>query len=444
MCLKRRFKLHSLQILVIGFALLIFTGGVLLSLPIANKGEPISFLDAVFTAASATCVTGLAIFDTYSQFSLFGQAVLLLLIQIGGLGFMTVAILFSMVIGRRISLRERSLLMESVSTWKIGGIVRLTQRVLMGTAIIELGGAIILATRFCPEFGFWQGLWFGVFHSVSAFCNAGFDLMGIRAPGTSLAIFRGDIVVNATIMCLIIVGGIGFLLWEDIAEKKFKFSKYQLHTKIMVSATAFLIIVPAVVFFFSEKDAAFAGMPIGERALAALFQSVTPRTAGFCTVPLATLSEGGSLLTMILMVIGAGPGSTGGGVKVTTVMVLLLAIVANIRGREDLDIFNRRLEPDVLRRASSAVVFYIMQSMLACFVLCCQGFSLKDSLFETISAIGTVGLSNGITAALPVLSKLAIIALMYSGRLGSLSVAMALQKHGRIAPVRNTIEKIIV
>lgn len=442
--MKLRIKLHSLQILVIGFALLILMGGVLLSLPIANKGDPITFLNAIFTSTSATCVTGLAVYDTFTQFTLFGQAVILILIQIGGLGFMTVAILFSMVIGRKITLRERSLLMESVSTWKIGGIVRLTRQVLIGTAIFELGGAAILATRFCPRFGFFRGLWFSLFHSVSAFCNAGFDLMGILEPSNSIIAFYDDVVVNTTIMALIIVGGIGFFLWGDIIEKKLRISKYQLHTKIMLSATACLIFGAAALFFFTEKNAAFAAMRTDQRILASLFQAVTPRTAGFCTIPMEQLSDAGSLLTMLLMTIGAGPGSTAGGIKVTTLVVIILSVAANIRGRDDLDIFNRRLENCVLRRATSNVGLYYLLSLGGCFVLCVQGFPLKDSLFEAISAIGTVGLSTGITAQLPNLSKLTIILLMYSGRVGSLSVAMAMSRRTMVARIRNTPEKIIL
>jgi len=438
-----KIRLTSMQILSIGFALMIIVGGILLWLPISSR-EGIPFINAFFTSASAACVTGLVIYDTYSQFTFFGQAVILILIQVGGLGFMMVGILFSMFIGRRIGLRERSLLMESVGFWKVGGIVRLTRRVLITTGIIELVGTAFLAIRFCPRFGLWEGLWSALFHSVSGFCNAGFDIMGRIAPSSSLMDFSDDIIVNLTIVVLIIFGGLGFFLWNDVIENKWHISKYQLHTKIVLFMSGLLIILGTVGFFLLEKDAAFVGMPTGERLLASLFQSVTPRTAGFNTVDLTTLSEGGTLLTMLLMFIGAGSGSTAGGIKVTTLTVLLLSVITQSYHRSDLNIFGRRLEDDAVKRACSNTTLYLILSLFGCFMLCIQGFSISDSMFEALSAIGTVGLSKGITPQLSSISKIVIILLMYSGRVGSLSVAMAMARRREEPRLKKTTEKIII
>ncbi len=445
MTYKSRFRPRPMQIITMGFALLIIVGAVLLSLPISNRnGEGIPFINAVFTSASATCVTGLVVYDTYMQFTFFGQLVILSLLQIGGLGFMTIIVLFSLILGKHIGLYERSLLMESISTLQIGGIIRLVKRVLIGTAIIEFIGACLLTIRFIPMFGLAKGIWFSIFHSVSAFCNAGFDLMGTIEPFSSLVSFSGDIIVNVTIISLIIIGGIGFIVWDDIAEKKWHFKKYRLHTKIMLSYTFLLILLSAVVFFFIETDKAFAGMGAVEKILASLFHSVTPRTAGFNTVPLADISEAGSLITIILMFIGAGSGSTGGGIKVTTFVVILLSVASYARRRIDLNIFNRRLEDGCIKRAASSIGLYLIICMFGVFVLSGQGFGLKDSLFEAFSAIGTVGLSTGITSSLPTLSRIVVIILMYSGRVGSLSVVMAVTEHNDKVAIKNMSERIVI
>ncbi|NCB42350.1 MAG: Trk family potassium uptake protein [Clostridia bacterium] len=439
--MKTQFK--SMQILLFGFAFMIFCGGALLWLPVSNHYE-ISFLDALFTATSAACVTGLVVYDTYSQFTFFGQAVLLLLIQVGGLGFMMIGISFYMFMGRRIGLRQRALLMESVGIWKVGGIVRLTKHVLIATVIIELCGALLLSTRFCPRFGIPQGLWYGLFHSISAFCNAGFDLMGKIEPYSSLTYFTDDILVNFTVCFLIVVGGLGFFLWNDLSEKKFQFAKYQLHTKIVLSVTAALIIGGTVAFYFLEENAAFAGLSSKERLLSSFFASITPRTAGFNTTDVSSLSEGGTLLTMILMVIGAGSGSTAGGIKVTTFAVLILSVISYARRQEDLNIFERRLEPEAIRHATSEVTAYMFLSLAGAFIICVQGFSLEAALFEAFSAIGTVGLSMGITSQLPALSKIVVMLLMYSGRIGSLSVAVVMSRRLEEVKIKHTSEKIII
>ncbi|MGO5135538.1 TrkH family potassium uptake protein [Clostridium butyricum] len=434
------------QISAISFMSIILFGTLLLTLPISSRsGETTPFIDALFTSASATCVTGLVVYDTYTHFSLFGQIVILSLIQIGGLGFMIIATLFSLMLKRKIGLKERGMLQESVSTIHIGGIVRLTKHILFGTVIFEAIGAIILALRFYPDMGLKQGLYNGVFHSISAFCNAGFDLMGRFEPSSSLTLYSGDIVVNLVIMSLIVVGGVGFLVWEDIFTNKLKFCKYRLHTKIVLVVTATLIIVPAIIFYSIERTNSFAGMGTTESWLASFFQSITPRTAGFNTVNIAELSEGSILLTIILMVIGGSPGSTAGGVKTTSFAVIILSLIASIRHTEDINVFNRRLERDVIKKAYDVITIYFMCCALAVLLICAlQPFGLKEVFFEVVSALSTVGMSTGITPDLNSLSKFIITLLMFFGRVGSLSVALVFSEKKEYIPIRKPVEKISI
>lgn len=438
--------LTATQSIAIGFALIILLGALLLMLPISNRSsEAIPFLNALFTAASATCVTGLVVYDTWTQFSFFGQLVILVLIQIGGLGFMTVAVLFSFALKKRIGLRERSFLIQAVNSLQLAGIVRLVKRILIGTLLFELAGAALLSVRFCPIFGYGKGIWYGLFHAVSAFCNAGFDLMGTLSPYSSLQSFSGDILVNLTIMALIVVGGIGFVVWSDIRDKGFAFRNYELHTKIILSSTAALIVGSAALFFATEYHGAMEGMNLTQRVLASLFQAITPRTAGFNTINLGKLSESGTLLTMGLMFIGAAPGSAAGGIKISTFMVMVLALIAYIRGRDDVDVFHRRLEPAIVRRSFCSTLYYFLIVIAGVFVICLvQPLALRDVLFEALSAVGTVGLSTGITTSLSAVSRLVIILLMYSGRVGSLTVIIAVSETRKTVPLHNPVEKIIV
>ncbi|EDT75549.1 TrkH family potassium uptake protein [Clostridium butyricum] len=434
------------QISAISFMSIILIGALLLTLPISSRsGEATPFIDALFTSASATCVTGLVVYDTYTHFSLFGQIVILSLIQIGGLGFMIIATLFSLMLKRKIGLKERGMLQESVSTVHIGGIVRLTKHILFGTVIFEAIGAVILALRFYPDMGLKQGIYNGIFHSISAFCNAGFDLMGRFEPSSSLTLYRGDIVVNLVIMTLIVVGGVGFLVWEDIFTNKLKFCKYRLHTKIVLVVTATLIIVPAIIFYSIERTKSFADMGTTESWLASFFQSVTPRTAGFNTANIAELSEGSILLTIILMVIGGSPGSTAGGVKTTSFAVIILSLIASIRHTEDINVFNRRLERDVIKKAYDVITIYFMCCALAVLLICAlQPFGLKEVFFEVVSALSTVGMSTGITPDLNSLSKFIITLLMFFGRVGSLSVALVFSEKKEYIPIRKPVEKISI
>ena len=438
-------KAPATRIITLGFAAIILAGALLLSLPVASRGgERISFLNALFTATSATCVTGLAAFDTWSRFTLFGQIVILTLIQIGGLGFMAVAIMFSLFLGRKIGLRERSLLAEALSSNQIGGVVRLVRRMLIGTAVFELGGAALLSIRFVPMFGWARGLWFSLFHAVSAFCNAGFDLMGIIEPNASLAMFSGDALVTLTIAGLIVIGGIGFVVWNDLAECRFSWRRTRLHTRIALISTGALIVSGAVMFYLLERHASMSGMGFGEAALCSVFQSITPRTAGYATIDNTALSDGGKLLTMFLMFVGACPGGTGGGVKTTTFVVAIAAVVASIRGREDTTALHYRLDGELLRRAFTAIIVYSGMALIGMLILCIEGAGVTESAFECLSAIGTVGLTLGLTQTLPGLSKIVLILLMYAGRVGSLTVFLAVSRSRGETRLREPIGKLIV
>lgn len=442
-----KIRLNSIQIIAIGFAAIILLGALLLSLPISNRaGRAIPFVDALFTSTSATCVTGLVVYDTYTQFSLFGQLVILCLIQVGGLGFMTVATLFLMMARRKIGLKERGMLTESVSAFQIGGIVRLVKRVMICAALFEGVGAVLLTIRFSPHMGLATGIYNAIFHSISAFCNAGFDLMGRFAPYTSLMPYQSDILVNLTIMSLIVIGGLGFVVWDDIWEHKLRYARYRLHTKIVLLMTLVLIMGGAILFYMMEKDNTLAGLsPMGQ-IMASLFQSITPRTAGFNTVDTSALTESGMVLTMLLMMIGASPGSTGGGIKTTAVMTILLATVSYIRNSDDMNIFHRRLDTGALKRAYGSATIYILLAVTGAFLLItAQGLHVKNAAFEVISAISTVGLSTGITRDLSAMSRMLILILMYCGRVGSLTLAMAIMARVKEKTnLHNPEEKIII
>lgn len=439
-------QLNATQKLAFGFAAIILFGALLLTLPFASKdAKSIPFINALFTATSATCVTGLVVYDTFEQFTLFGQAVILLLIQIGGLGFVAMVMMFALFLGRRIGLRERMLVAESLSSTQIGGVVKLVKRVLTGAFIFESAGALLLAIRFIPEFGIGRGIWFSVFHSVSAFCNAGFDLMGTKAPYSSLVSYVGDPFVTLTIAGLIVCGGIGFVVWGDVADHGWHIRRYKLHSKVVLTASVALILAGTALFLILENRTVLSGMPVGEKILAALFQSITPRTAGFNTVDTAALSEGGKALTILLMLIGASPGSTGGGMKTSTFSIILLSLLASIRNREDTNAFHYRLDGELIQHAHRSATLYMMMFLAGTFILCANGhFSLTDALFETASAIGTVGLSTGITRSLDGICKMVLILLMYAGRVGSLTVFLAVAKRNGATKLRNATGNIIV
>ena len=418
--LKR--KLTSFQIIIIGFSGVIIFGTFLLMLPFSSRsGLATPFFEALFTSTSAVCVTGLIIHDTATYWSVFGQIVILLLIQIGGMGVITVAASFAMISGRKISLMQRSTMQEAISAPKVGGIVRLTGFIVRVTLVAELLCAAVMAPVFCRDFGK-IGLWMALFHSVSAFCNAGFDLLGVRTPFSSLTSYAANPVINFTIMFLIVVGGIGFLTWDDIRANRLHLRKYRMQSKVILCTTAVLLIVPAMYFYFFEFD----DLTRKERLLSSLFQAVTPRTAGFNTVELTDLSEAGQFITIALMLIGGSPGSTAGGLKTTTIAVLFTTAISTFWRRENANIFGRRIDDDVVKNATTISLMYI--------TLCCtggliisvsEGLPMITCLFETASAVGTVGLSLGITPELNLLSRVVLILLMFFGRVGGLTLIFA-------------------
>ncbi len=443
---KSNFKLTRNRIIALGFLSFIFLGSILLMLPISSKsGEWTPYLDSLFTSTSATCVTGLVVYDTYTQWSLFGQLVILSLIQIGGIGFMTIVTMLSIALKRHIGIQERLLIMQTAGSLKMTGLVSLIKRIIIATFTIELIGAIILSTRFIPDMGVLRGIYYSVFHSVSAFCNAGFDLLGYFSPFSSLTHYQGDIVVNITIMALVIIGGLGFFAWSDIIKVKFKFKKLQLHSKMVLLATAILLIAGFIGFFLFEFNHSLKDLSLSDKILASMFQSVSPRTAGFNTVDLSTLSDGGTTLTSILMFIGGSPGSTAGGIKTTTFLVLILEIIAIARGKSHVIIFKRKLDDTIIKQAGAIVTTYICAVCISCFIFFTfEKYDLSNTLFEVISAIGTVGLSTGITPDHTPATKIVLIVLMFLGRVGALTFILTLAQNKNVPPLDRPTDKIMV
>lgn len=439
-------KFSSAKIIALGYLIVILIGTGLLMLPFASKGSPLGLLDALFTAVSASCVTGLAAADTYTQWSVFGQAVILCLIQIGGLGFMTVITLSAMLTGRRIGLKERSVLQDSVNNMQIGGIVKLARRIAAGTFAIELMGAVLLAVRFIPELGVAAGIGNGIFLSISAFCNAGFDLCGRYGEYSSLVPYADDVLVNAVICMLILTGGIGFTVWEDVIKHKLRFSAYKLHSKIAIVFTLGLTVLGTVLFLIFEQGHTFRGMDFGEQLLAAIFSSVTPRTAGFNTVDTASLSPASKALTIVYMFIGGSPGSTAGGVKTVTVAVLFFTAIAGMKGSEDVNVAGRRLEADAARRAVTVAAVNLSLALPVIMAVSAlqPEFSLTDIVIEVFSAVNTVGMTAGITRGLLPVSKILLILLMYSGRVGSVSFALIFTRTRRFTGVQNPEEAVSI
>ena len=447
MCKKKH--LTSFQLIILGFAGVILLGSILLMLPVSSLDKvPTPFHEALFTATSAVCVTGLVVKDTGSYWSLAGQTIILALIQIGGLGVVTVAASVSLLSGKKISLMQRSTMQNAISAPKVGGIVRLTRFILRGTFLIEAAGTVLLLPVFMGDYGK-KGIWMSVFHSISAFCNAGFDLMGsLGNEFCSLTNFVGDWVVNLTIMGLIISGGLGFFVWSNIIDTKCCFRKMKLHTKIVLSATAFLIIVPSFLFFIFEKDnpMTIKNLPIDEKILASLFQSVTTRTAGFNTIDLSKINDSSALLTIFLMAIGGSPGSTAGGIKTTTFVVSILSIVFSTKQQSTIVIGKRQLENNIIKQASAIISLFLFSIILSSLmIIAIDNITLLDALFETTSAIATVGLSNGVdVSSLSSISKLVLIFLMYIGRIGVISIAFLFNKKGDNELLKRPVEKILI
>ncbi len=432
--------------IALSFLVLILVGTLLLMLPFASAdGKSAPFLDALFTGASATCVTGLVVRDTFQSWSLFGQIVILFLIQIGGLGFMTVIILFSLAFGNRLGLARRQLLLRSVGAMDFAGMRPLLKRVILGTLLFEGSGAVLLAIRFVPLFGWGRGVYFSIFHAVSAFCNAGFDLMGGQGAFSSMTAFTGDPLVILTLTSLILIGGAGFVVWRDVWEHGFHVTRYSLHSRMVFMSLIVLTAIPTALFLISERNGLLADMPFGKSLLAALFLAVSPRTAGFNSVALDKLSGGGFLLECLLMFVGGNPGSTAGGVKTTTILVLILGVAATLRKRKSITAGRRSLEGDSLSTASSIVALYLSAVLSSVFLLSLlEKAPLGELFFHVISAAATVGLSVGEISGYTILSKIILILLMYFGRIGGLSLALAFADAREIPAAERPVEKIMI
>ena len=435
-------KLSSFQIIIIGFLGVILAGTILLLFPIAVKdGHSASFENALFTSTSAVCVTGLVVKDTASYWSGFGQAVILILIQIGGLGIISVAAFIAMISGRKISLLQRSMLQDSLSTHQIGGTVKMTGFIFRVALIVEVAGALLMLPSFCGRYGV-SGIWMSVFHSISAFCNAGFDLMGDKTGHfSSLTSFASSLGIVLPICLLIIIGGIGFLTWDDVAAHKFHFQMYRMQSKVVLTTTGILILVPMLLLFSFE----YTGGSLKDRILLSLFQAVTPRTAGFNTGSMSSLSGAGSMLLIALMLIGGSPGSTAGGMKTTTVAVLISNAASVFWRKKSAQMFGRRIEDSTVRNAATLLALYLSLPMIsAAIISTAEKLPIGTCIFETVSAIGTVGLSTGITPSLGLASHLILILLMFLGRVGGLTLIYAAINVNSADVSQRPVEKIIV
>lgn len=439
------------QIMVIGFALVIFIGGILLNLPIATQsGEQIGLFDALFTATSAVCVTGLVVVDTATYWSGFGQLIIILLIQIGGLGFMTVTTMFALIAKKKIRLRERLLIQESLNQLDLSGLVKLTRYIIITTLIIEGIGAVLLSTVFIPQFGLGKGIWYSIFHAISAFCNAGFDLMGsVSGPFSSLTLYVNNFTVTMTISGLIMLGGLGFPVILDVMRHK-KISKLNLHSKVVLLTSAILIAIGMIFILLveSKNPETLGGLSIKGKLLASFFQSVTTRTAGFNTIDLTIMHQSSIFVMIILMFIGASPASTGGGIKTTTLATLILTVKAFILEKQDIEVYNRRIESTTIRKALGIFFIGIVVVVGGTLIISLTDsqFTLVEAGFEVVSAFATVGLSIGGSPSLSTLGKLFIMIFMFMGRVGSLTIFMALASRGikKNPPIRYPEGKIIV
>ena len=433
--MQRKIRLTPVRLLVLGYLAVIIIGTLLLIIPFASKiTGSASFMDALFTTVSASCVTGLIVRDTYTHWSTFGQVVILLLIQIGGIGFMTVVYLLLRLGGRKIGLKERTFMQEAVSAPTLSGMGKLTTTILVGTLACEGIGAFILCFRFVPDFGWGEGIWISVFTAVSAFCNAGFDLCGGKyGEFSSLTAYSGDPIVCITIPLLIIVGGLGFFVWQDIKNNKFHVRKYELHTKLVLIMTAVLVVVPTAIIAVAENT-----LPWGERILSSFFTAVTPRTAGFNVLPLSGAGSVRSVtifLTIVLMFIGGSSGSTAGGIKTDTLAVLFLSVFSLIRGKRSAECFGRRVDDTNVKNAAQFVTAFLSLIVLGTVLLCLfeennaafaeAPLTPTQAVFEVVSAIATVGLTTGITPQLTIGSQIVLCVLMFLGRAGCMTVMLA-------------------
>lgn len=426
---ERRKPDHAARVLTGFFLLVIFLGSVLLSLPLSSRnGESCGAMTAVFTATSATCVTGLSLVDSYSQWSAFGQVVLLGLIQIGGLGYMAFVSVFYFLLRRRIGLRERLVLQQAMALDELKGVVRLVRLILAGTFLVEGTGALILTLRFLMEYPLKKALWLGVFHAVSAFCNAGFDILGFITPGASLVAYRGDVAINLTLTALIVIGGLGFFVWNDLLMLRQKNHRLSVHTRLVLWTTGILLVGGTLAILALEwnNPATLGGMTVGKKILAAFFQSGTTRTAGFAAVDQGSLTGSGKLVSMLLMLVGGSSGSTAGGIKTVSVALLFLMSYSVLRNHKETVLFGRRISQQQMASAASIALLVSGLGLMGGMILSAtNGLALSDCLYEAISAICTVGLSTGITAGLNLGSKILLIIYMFFGRVGIMTISFA-------------------
>ncbi len=445
---KRR--ISTAQYIALGFMLIILTGAVILMFPFCSRnGETTDFLTTLFTATSATCVTGLVRVDTYEHWNMLGQLIIITLIQIGGMGFVTVGVWFATFMRKRIDLANRGRMQESVNALQINGIVELTKRIVKIVFACEGIGAVCLSFFFIPRLGFFKGLYYSIFHSISAFCNAGFDLMSgysdTSETYTSLTELSDNLWVNIVIVSLIVIGGIGFMVLGDIFKKKWNIKKYRLQTKMVIVTTFALIAGGAVLFFILEYNNLEVGMSLKEKILTSIFSSVTARTAGFNTVDTGSLTDASKYLTIILMFIGASPGSTAGGIKTTTLMIMVLYMFHSLRGHDETTVFGRRFSLETLNKALLVFIINISCGIVGTLVVSAlNDFPLSDVMFECFSAIGTAGMSTGITRDLDVISQVVVILLMFLGRIGSMTFAMAFMESKSTNSISLPIEEVSV
>ena len=431
---KRNRNLSATRIIALVFAGIIAVGTALLMLPVSSRnGESCGFLTALFTATSSTCVTGLVMADTYTQWSGFGQAVILSLIEVGGLGFMSAASVVVFLLRKKVGLRQRMVMAQALSVNDMEGIVRLQKWVLGGSLSIQFAGALVLFLRFLPQYGLGIAAKWGVFHSVSAFCNAGFDIFGKIAPGQSLVPFQSDPLVLITLMVLVVLGGLGFFVWEELATTRLR--RCSVYTKLVLLATAVLILAGAAVTALLEwnNPETLGTMAVGDKILNSFFQSVTMRTAGFASFDQGAMTDGGKVASILLMVVGGSSGSTAGGVKTVTVMVVLLFLWYRLRGRQNVSVFRRNIPRDKVLDAMTILMMVGALAIVGSFVICVtSGVGFVDALYEAVSALATVGVTTGITPNLSVVSKLLIIVFMYFGRVGILTVSLGFLMGDRV------------
>ncbi len=436
------YNLTPAQILSLGYLFIILLGAILLMLPISTvDGQGMNPLDSLFTATSATAVTGLIVENTSSFFTVFGQVVILCLIQIGGLGLMTMSTLIALLLGKKITLRERLVIQQDLDQFQLSGIIRIVRYILAVTFIIEGSGALLLFVRLVKDMSIGKAIYYAIFHSVSAFNNAGFDIFG-----NSLENFTGDIMTNLVITSLIILGGIGFAVIAEVYSGN-KFKRFSLQTKLVLSVTGLLILIGTVISFILEysNPATIGNLSLGNKVLASFFLAVTPRTAGFNTVPTGALNSSTLFFTIILMFIGASPGSTGGGVKTTTFGALGAVLYAKATGRDDIEIYKRRLGNDVIYNAVSIILISLMLIVaVTMFLTITEDLEFLDLFFEAVSAFGTVGLSTGVTGSLSAMGRILIIITMFAGRVGPLTIAVAIGRRDKKANIRYPEEKILV